>query len=211
MKTKIIIAALMFLAFSFQAFSQETTKDYLWSYQGKNKTKTLGLYGELSGSYTELLTKPAANFGVKAGLVFNKRLTVGLAAYGLSYDRKFNSLVSDGTYHLEAGYSGAFVEYLQPIGDRFKVGASIFSGTGITMYKYDKDYAEARPWYDEVIDQETFAVFEPGVSILGRIGGHWWLGINGSYRTTSPVKLKETSENFLESFNAGVGIRYGIF
>jgi hypothetical protein len=211
MKSKLMISAMFILISALPVLSQTAQKDHLWTYQGKNKVNTLGLYGEVSGSYSELFSNPAAYFGVKAGLVFNKRWTIGLAAYGLSYDKHFNTLVNDGTYHLEAGYSGAFVEYLQPIGSRLKVGASLFTGSGLTLYKYDKDYAEARPWYDETIDQETFAVFEPGVSLIGRMAGHWWLGVNGSYRSTSPLKLKDTPENFLESFNAGVAIRYGIF
>jgi len=48
-----------------------------------------------------------------------------------------------------------------------------------------------------MIDQETFAVFEPGIEFMTKIGNRWWFGINGSYRNTSPVKLTGTDDVLL--------------
>ncbi|MBC7891776.1 MAG: hypothetical protein H7Y12_06145 [Sphingobacteriaceae bacterium] len=102
-------------------------------------------------------------------------------------------------------------QYMRPIGKNMKISFSILSGAGLAMYKYDKDFAENRPWYQEIIDQETFAVFEPGIDLMAKVSKRWWIGLNGSYRNTSPVKLTGTDDLLFNKFNGGISIRYGIF
>jgi hypothetical protein len=212
MKTKMIFAAILFSVTGYLALAQETTvKDYLWKYDGKKKEHTLGVYAGLSGSYTEVMDKPAGWAGARLGFVLDKRFTVGLAGYALWYDHKLTELAEEGTYHLESGYAGAYFEYMQPFGNHFKLGFSLLLGQGLAKYTYDKEYREGKPWYEQTIDQQTFTVTEPGIELLFRVAPKWWIGINGSYRATSPVRLMQTPENLFNNFNGGVSVRLGIF
>lgn len=207
-----IIVSVLFVLVGLLALAQENeSKNYLFTLNGKNKTHEIGLYGGLSGTYSQTLSEPSGWLGAKVGVVFNHKWAFGWAASGLYFDHGLDALVSDGTYHLEAGYAGMFAEYMLPLGKNVKVSFSILSGAGLAVYRYDKDFAENRPWYQEIIDQETFAVFEPGIDLMGRVSKRWWLGLNGSYRNTSPVKLTGTNELFLNKFNGGISLRYGIF
>jgi len=210
MKTIILSAFIVLVGLC--AFAQDNnSKNYLFTLKGKNKIHEIGLYGGLSGTYSETLSKPSGWLGAKIGFVFNHKWAFGWAGNALSFDRRLDKNVTDGTYHLEAGYAGVFAEYLQPIGKNMKISFSVLSGAGLALYKYDKEYAETRPWFQEIIDQETFAVFEPGIELMTKIGSHWWLGLNGSYRNTSPVKLTGTDDMLFNKFNGGISIRYGIF
>ncbi len=212
MKTKTIILSVLLLLSGLCVLAQENTaNNYLFTLKGKNKTHEIGLYGGLSGSYSETLSKPSGWLGAKVGLVFNHKWAFGWAGNALYFDRRLDALATDGTYHLEAGYAGLFAEYMMPVGNSFKINFSILSGRGLAIYKYDKDFAEDRPWYQETIDQETFAVFEPGIELLTKIRGHWWFGVSGSYRNTSPVKLTGTDDMLFNKLNGGISIRYGIF
>lgn len=209
---KTIILSVLIVLVSVCARAQEASgENYLFTFKGKNKIHQVGAYGSLSGSYSETLSKPSGWLSGRVGVVFNQRWAFGWAGSALYFDRKLDELVTDGTYHLQAGYAGMFAEYMLPLGKNFKINFSVVSGAGLAFYQYDKEYAESRPWYQEKIDQETFQVFEPGVELMARIGGRWWFGINGTYRNTSPVKLMGTDELLFNKFNGGVSIRYGIF
>jgi hypothetical protein len=212
MKTKMMMFAILFSMLGIGSMAQEkTVKDYVWKYDGKKKEHTIGLYAGISGSYSVVMNKPAGWAGARLGVVFDKRFTVGLAGYALWYDYKLNTLVSDGTYHLESGYAGAYFEYMQPFGNRFRLGFSLLLGQGTAKYTYDKDYREGKPWYEQTIDQQSFQVTEPGIEALVRIMPKWWIGLNGSYRATSPVRLTQTSTSLFNNFNGGISVRFGIF
>ncbi|MDO9510598.1 MAG: hypothetical protein Q7J34_02460 [Bacteroidales bacterium] len=211
MKAKVIMAGTILFLASILTSTAQDHKDYIWSYNGGKKEHTLGLYAGINSSYTRMMDKDAGWLGYRAGLVLDKRWVVGVGGDALWYDYALTELAENGTYHLQAGYQGIFVEYLQPIGSRVKIGFSILSGQGLVKYEYDKDFRKDKPWFEEIIDQSTFQVFEPGIEIQARIGGNWWLGLHGTYRNTSPVELLETSECVFRTLNGGITLKYGIF
>lgn len=209
---KTFIISVLIVLVSLCAWAQDTDpQNYVFTLKGKNRTHEVGLYGGLTGTYSETLSESSGWMSAKAGLVFNHKWAFGWGASGLIFDRRLDALVTDGTYHLEAGYAGIFAEYMLPLGQKVKISFSILSGAGLAVYRYDKDFAEDRPWYQEIIDQETFAVFEPGIELMARISPRWWLGLNGSYRNTSPVKLMGTDDLLFNKFNGGISIRWGIY
>lgn len=211
MKSKVVLLFVTLLANCILFAQDSPRKDYIWKYQGKDKEHTIGLFAGLNGGYNELLGKSSTLIGYKAGVVFDKHWAVGFGGQAINFDHTLSELVQDGSYRLEGGYSGMFVEYIQPLGKNFKAGISILSGMGVAQYRYTKDFAESRPWYQEIIDTETFAVFEPSIDFQARIAGKWWVGVYGSYRNTSPIKLMGTDENFFNTFNAGLSLTYGVF
>ena len=211
MNTKTIFFITILMTARIFAMAQDKNhNNHLLEIDGKNKTPKIGFFGGLSVNYTEIFDDPAGSLGAKAGIIFNHKFSIGLAGYGLWYDYRLNDLVQDGTYHMEAGYSGLYLEYLHPLSEKIKLGFSVITGHGIAQYKYDKQYLEGRPWYKEIIDRETFAVFEPGFEIMTQVGSKWWIGANISYRSTSPIKLQGTNEDFLNNYHTGISIRYGI-
>lgn len=207
---KLSLITLTLLFFASLSFGQRG-ETYLWEYEGKNKTNTLGLYGGMSGTFTEVLDKPAGFLDAKVGLVFNQNWTIGIAAKGLAFDHTLNEVVNDGDYRLEAGYAGMYIEYLLPLGHHVKISLSLLSASGIALYRYDKEQVEGKEWYEEVIDQDRYGVLEPGAEILVRLGKKWWIGARADWRSISPLKLKDTDENILDGGETGVSLRYGIF
>jgi hypothetical protein len=212
MKAKPIITAAILAMLTVSSFSQgKAKKDYVWQYPGRNKTHTLGLYGGISGSYSPVMDQSAGWLSARAGIVFDHRFGIGVTGSALSFDRTLSEVVEDGTYHLEAGYAGLFAEYLQPIGKNLKVVASLTSAMGTTQYRYDKEYREGRPWYEEIIDKAEFHLFEPGIEFQARLSRNWWIGANATYRFTSPVEMEGASNDLLQNYTAGISLKYGIF
>ncbi len=215
MKVKYAMLTFMIALISLSVQSQETkkedSKDYLWTYQGKKKEHTIGMYGGVSGSYSEVMNNPTTWLGAKVGVVIDKRWGIGLATNVLDYDRRLDALVSDGTYHLESAYTAMFVEHIIPIEKWGKIHLSWLSGRGNALYRYDKEYREDRPWYQEVIDKECFTVDELGAEFQVRIHNNWWLGSQVNYRFTSPIKLQGTDEDLLKNASYGLTVKYGIY
>jgi hypothetical protein len=212
MKTKLLITALLVTMLAGNLFAQKTEiRDYLWKYNGKKKEHTIGGYLGISGSYTEVMGKPAGWLGAQLGVVFDKRYTLGVAGNALWFDYELDEAVETGTYHLESGYTGLFFEYMQPLGSRVRLTFSFLTGMGVAKYTYDKEYRNEMPWYERTIDTRDFSFVEPGIGIQTRVARKWWIGVNGTYRATSPVELPCASEQVLNNFTAGVSVRFGLF
>lgn len=214
MKTKAFKTTGLFLFLLTQGatlMAQENQYNYLLTYEGKNGTRTLGLFGELHANGTTVDQDPAVWLGYRIGLIFNGRFSIGAAGYGLGYEREFSAAATPGTYHLEAGYAGMFLDYRIPVTQRLGVNFSLVSAAGIARYKYDKASAADLPWYEEVIDRDNFGVFEPGIGLNYRLGDRWAVGLQATYRHTAPINLEGANEQIFNTFNAGISIRYGIF
>ncbi|MDA3865539.1 MAG: hypothetical protein PF489_02190 [Salinivirgaceae bacterium] len=211
MNTKGILTTVAILVLSITAKAQQESENYIWTWETSKKTHEVGLYGGISGTYTEKFGNSASWLGARIGVVFNQRWVIGLEGNALNYDRELTELTSEGTYRLEAGYSGAYVEYLQPLGKRFKISFNVLSGRGVAQYRYHKDFTAGLEWYEEFIDRDHFVVLQPGARFYATIGGKWWAALEASYTTTSPLQIKGAKENFLEGANVGLSINYGIF
>ncbi|MFH0756728.1 MAG: hypothetical protein V2B15_05530 [Bacteroidota bacterium] len=211
MKTNALLSIVLALVLSGVAYSQETSStDDNWSVQGKNRTRTLGFYGGLYGAYSPVGDRSAQWYSARVGVSFNHRWGIGLAGSVLNYDYELSELVTDGTYRLQAGYTGMFVERMLNLAPWSKINLSWTSGAGVAFYQYNKDFREDRPWYEETIDTENFAANELGLELQFKTFGRWWAGLYGSYRLTSPIKLMGTDERFLTDFSAGVSLKYGL-
>jgi hypothetical protein len=171
----------------------------------------IGGYLGIGAKYTHVDGDPAGFLDLRAAVTIDGDWAVGLSLSGLSYEKKLQALVTDGTYHLYAGYSGVTVERIMTFGSDVKSSVSLLLGQGETYYRYDNDYRKEKRWTEETIDRTTFSVMEPGIGIHYRLGGNFWLGATASYRWTSPVRMIGTSESIFRSFNAGLALTWGVF
>jgi hypothetical protein len=193
-------------------FAQDNElKNYIWSYEGKNKPQKLGAYLSMNGVYHALEGEGAGLLGMKGALVWNSKWGVGLMGQALWYDKALSEVVSDGTYHLQAGMAGLFVSYTIPIHDKWRISMQLASGTGVALYQYDKDSREGKTWYGEIIDRDTFSFLQPTIEVKRHIGGRWWLGAEVSYRSTSEINLTGLPSGFLSGVNPGISLSYGLF
>jgi len=173
--------------------------------------KDITAYVATDLSATTVFGDAAGLFSMRGAIVFNKRWGIGLRGTALWYDKTLDQLSTEGTYHFNVGYAGIYVERSFPIGTAVNLSLSIFTGTGVAEYLYDKEYRKDMLWTEEVIDRTTFAVFEPGIELSLRITGNLMLGAHGSIRNTSPIELLGTSENVLRKASGGLTLKYEVF
>lgn len=201
------LTSLVFLVFA-AALTAQTPESYGYFKIGGVE---LGGYIGMNTKYTEVCDNSAGMLDFKGAVTFESGWAVGLNFSGLWYDRALDEIVTDGSYHLSSGYGGIFVEKMFNVTDDFKLSLSLLFGQGNIEYIYDKQYRDDKVWYEETIDKTTYHLTEPGIEFSYRIASNWWIGVNGSYRMASPVKMIGTDEDVMRNFSSGITVRYGIF
>lgn len=171
----------------------------------------IGGYIGVNGRYSTVESNSVGFLDGKIVAVINENWGVGFSFSVLNYDRTLTKLVDDGSYRLNAGYAGIYVERIFSLGDDFRFAVSITSGMGETYYQYDKDYRDDKVWTEEIIDKTTFAIFEPAIEFDYNLGGNYWIGIMGSFRNTSPLDLLGADEQLFQKFTGGITLKYGLF
>jgi hypothetical protein len=156
-------------------------------------------------------TRSAGWLDLNAAISINDSWNIGIGGSGLCYDRKLSELVTDGTYHIYAGYAGVLIEKNFRLSEDLNANVALLAGAGRTYYQYDRAYREKKLWKDEIIDETTFSVMRPSVTIEYRVTGNLWIGVTGSYLQTSPVELVGLSDDAFRSFAGGLSVKYGAF
>ncbi len=202
-----LLALTLATAMTFSALAQESTGQSGPGIGDKNIGGTI----TIAGKYTTLDRQTAGFLEGRAGITLDDTWAFGLGGSGLYFDKKLSALVSDGTYHLYAAYGGIYAERFFSFGTDFKGSVSLLMGQGTIYYQYDNEYRQEKVWTEEKIDETTFAVIEPAVSIQYRLGTNFWLGLTASYRSTSPIRLMSTSESLLRNGNVGLTASWDLF
>ena len=207
MKSKLFIINIVavFAASTF-LFGEETGKNYLMTIGDSQVGGYIGLNGRASSVFSET----GGFVDGKIGVVLNNKWTIGLTGSALTHDQQYDKLVDDGTYHLFVNYGGLFVERIFSINQDFKWSLGLMTGQGIAYYEYDKEFQKDKVWTEKIIDKTTFGVQELSLEIQHRVVGNFWLGVNGSIRNTSPIRLIGTSSEFLKKPSFGFSLKYGI-
>jgi hypothetical protein len=159
-------------------------------------------------NFGEMEAKPSANLSLSGSMAITESILIGVKGTAVWYDHRLNKLDAERTYHVESGYAGATIEKLWSLFDNFRISLSAYVASGFLQYKYDSKYNAELTWTEEIIDKETFHVFEPGISFTYMLSRNVGLSANVNYRMTSEIKLIETEDNFMNQANFGLGIKY---
>ncbi len=186
-------------------------QDHIWDFSVNNQQYTVGLYGGLTGSYFEFAGDPAGMLSYQAGIVINGKFGIGLTGSGLYYDQQMPGLVADGSYHVNSGWNGGYIERMFTVTPRLRASLAWESGRGLFFYRYDNEFRAEKLWHEEIIDGDTYFVNKPTIKAHFRVAGNWWLGLEAAYTLASPVKAIAVDEKAMNGFSTGISLSYGIF
>ena len=219
MKTLLLFIAVIFV--SGICCAQEQTKDpnEIKTIFNNNAIKSNGGYGGLMVNYTQIADRDAITMGAKGGWVINHSFTLGMGGYGfISEPQHDNTLGKD--YEFAGGYGGLLLEPI--IGGKKPIHVSIPILIGAGGIAYTTSYVNDNSYrYDETYeDSDAFFVIEPGVELEFNVVKFMRFALNCSYRYTSDITLKYTSqpnspnigsEDLLRGWNYGVVFKFGKF
>lgn len=143
-----------------------------------------GGYGAIATKFTGIDGDFGLLVGGQAGWIFNHRLVLGGAAYGLATEHKTNSRDWDGTrLYLGMSYGGGIISYISNWDKLAHPTFDLLIGAG--------ELSLERRWnhHDnyETVDRDAFFVLEPGVNV--EVNVVWWMRVAAglSYRHISGV------------------------
>lgn len=159
-------------------------------------------------NYGEMKAKPSVNVNISGRMAITESIYLGLRGTAIWYDHRLDKLDATRTYHVESAYGGATIQKNWELFDDFQFGLIAYVGTGFIQYKYDGKYKEELTWHEELIDLETFSIFEPGIVFEYRAGENIGVTAQINYRMTSDILLIETDNDLMNQANFGFGFNY---
>lgn len=206
-------------------FSQED--DILELGQEDEKQQTLldseyesGGYGGPELILTEIMDKKSMLIGARGGWIIGNILSIGGAGYILLGDNVIENYNQpemqgyDSTVYLRMAYGGMFMEYINNSNKivHFTVNALVgFGGasyTGSIKKLINMPEEKQKDWN---LENSTFFVFSPGISVDVNILPFFRLSAGASYRLTGALDLSRTDTNDLNSYNIFLMLKFGKF
>lgn len=213
-----ISLSIVALALATISIAQDTTG--IRTLLGGNDKIAHGGWGAPTTHYTRIMDQDALLVGGRGGWLIDHRVTIGLAAQGLTtpvYNEAYDTfLFHNGELPqrksiLNMGYGGLLIEPIIAYKSPVHISLPIIIGAGGIGYQY---YSSLPPEpnhlsYDD--HAQAFFVVEPGIDLEMNIIPLVRLGLGASYRYTSDINLPETEKDALHGFNAGVSVKIGKF
>lgn len=248
MKTRIFSVLLIVIGLSFNALSQEqqslgrparsadTTQPVLSDQEpgirslfgNSGKRSSFGFYIAGTTGYSQIDGKDAVQLGGRVGMVIDHYFVMGIAGTSFisNIHRDFDLNPSASSYSIGGGYGGIFFEPViapkSPVHIAFPILLGV-GGAAIAEPHHHDDW----DWEDEDHHEwrnyttTPFFVVEPGVELELNIVKYLRLAFNASYRATSDLHLRYTSDDGLTTFKApkdalngfsgGMTLKLGIF
>lgn len=169
-----------------------------------SKSKSVGGYGSISMSYSDIYDRDAFVFGARGAVVISHIFALGLGGSGFVTD--FERAVDNTKMGYAGGYGGLIMEPI--IFPRLPVHISIpllVGAGGIALTSYDDNYEDDT----HVLESDAFLVVEPGVELELNVTKFFRFAFCGSYRFTSNIDLANAKS--FDGLTFGINLKFGRF
>lgn len=206
---------------SFAAFGQQYTdeppkkkdKEEMKSLIGKAKDITG--FGNFDFRVGKVKDKETLILGGYGGILINRNVMMGIAAYGITTTVEFESDVPNPgtptTLKLNGGYSGLLLGAKIATKEIIHVSVPIIVGIGHMDVSNPNYFDLPGGDNDYIIESANFFMIEPGLMLEINISHHFRLGLGGSYRVAKGLDLQSVTEKDLSGFSGVVGFQFGNF
>lgn len=179
------------------------------------KTKDLTGFGNFDFRVGQVKDKETLILGGYGGILINRNVMMGIAAYGITTNVEFDSdLPNHGTptkLKLNGGYSGLLLGAKIATKEILHLSIPIVAGVGHVDIS-DPNYFDLPGGdNDYIIDSSNFFMIEPGLMLEINISHHFRLGLGGSYRIAKGLNTDYIEEGDLSGFSGVIGFQFGNF
>ena len=171
----------------------------------------VGGYVGLDTAYTRMFGQDGGVVGLQAGLLFNHKFSVGVAAYGWTNAQRGPNDSSGLEQRYETGYGGATLRYSLYFDDfpaYVTVGALFGAGGVVLTPEHSEDFDDLDSNED---DGDVFAVVQPDLTLNVNLTRWLRVGLTAGYRLTSGVDQFGFDESDVNGVVAGGQIQIGRF
>ncbi len=169
-----------------------------------------GGYGGITVLGAQVDQKAVVLTGVEGGMLFNHRLSIGLAGYVLSSELKGPDFENDAESQLAFGYGGVVGRYQFVNKGPVYASAGLFVGGGlISLLERKND--ESLDFNDENKSANGFLIVEPTVQVHANLTRWMRLGLDASYRFVHGVDYFDYKEKDFRGVSLGGHLQFGWF
>ncbi len=192
------------------------------------KRSAFGFYIAGTTGYSQIDGKDAVQIGGRVGMVIDHYFVIGFArnSFISNIQRDFDLDPTASSYSIGGGYGGIFFEPViapkSPVHIAFPVLLGVGAAAIAEPHPHDDwDWEEENDHEWRNYTHTPFFVIEPGIELELNIVKYLRLAFNASYRATSDLHLRYTSDDGFTSFKApkdalngfsgGMTLKLGIF
>lgn len=177
---------------------------------------SVGGYGGLKAAYTRMFDEDGALLGMEGAVLFDHRLSLGVAGYLWTNPQPGPDDRYGGSRHYQTGYLGAALRYslLSDSPIYLTLGALVGSGAVVLAPDHTHDDDDDRFRDEDDVrreDVDVFAVVQPEASLNANVTRWLRVGLSGGYRFTANVSRFGMSNEDLNGVVIGGSVEFGRF
>lgn len=214
----ILTSALLTLCYTAHAqkYVDSNNPDEVKSLLSKNNDVTG--FGGIDVKVGDFNQERALLTGAYGGVIINRHYFLGVAGYGLVTENKFIGEVSafDGITETKelsiyGGYGGLMIGGIIAPKKAVHINIPVILAAG-TLYVSDDNFLTTPQNSDVTVEQTTFFVVEPGMTIEANITPSFRIGLGATYRLARGINLNQqlTDDDFSQ-FSGLLSLRFGRF
>ncbi len=168
----------------------------------KDKPRDIALYLNMIGQYTQIDLKRTVIPGIGAGVIINKKISVGIRYYRSTTNIPLS--VDPAMGRLQMKWGGLHLEYT--LWPKEKVHLTFPLSVGIGEFKINGNTNGVA-----LTGNPNFIFAEPGFMIEANIWDYAKVGIGASYRSLANVTYGSLKASDISGFNALLSLKFGNF
>lgn len=215
MKKTPLVLALGFLS-CFTLYAQDNKAFEMQTLS--SSSSSVGGYGSLNTNISSFRDRGMVSMGVNGACVLNHSFAIGIEGYGVLPSMEFNdytTLDTSITTTLTGGWGGLHFEGIFSPEKAIHFVIPVSGGAGWLGYlnKYNSSYYDNDPYYNDglLMDDTFFWYIEPGVGVEMNIAKFFRIYLGATYKFTTGLDLKNTSDNELDKLNGRLLLKFGKF
>ena len=165
-----------------------------------------GGYGGPVIKFSQVNDKFSVFFGGRGGWIINHTFVIGGAGYGLVNSIDGNETIFGSTRHLDFGYGGLELGYINNSDDLIHFSVYTLIGGGSVRSRIDDDLF---PDYDD--NHNRFFVLEPSVNVVLNLTTFMRVAVVGSYRYVNIDDAQNLTASDLSGPSVGLTLKFGKF
>jgi len=185
---------------------------------GSRKRTRVGAYGGVGSAYTRFLHRDSTLLSVEAALLFNHRLSLGLAAYGFARLPESPEADTGRLHRFGAGYGGFVVRYSVFTQSPVYLTFGALLGAGAVKLSPDCACGDSISWRDgrderewRIGNYDAFVVAQPEVALDTNVTRWLRVGVNVGYRLSGGVHRFGLGASDVNGVVAGGKVQLGWF
>lgn len=206
----VLVACQMALA---QKYLDSNNPDEVKSLLSKNNDVTG--FGGIDMKVGDFNEERALLSGAYGGVIINRHYFLGVAGYGLVTRNRFLGDVpgfdDPKELNLYGGYGGLMIGGIIAPKKVVHITIPVILGAG-TLYVSDENFFNNSIDTDFTIEQTTFFVIEPGLTIEANITPSFRIGLGTTYRLARGINLnQQLKDDDFSQFSGLLSLRFGRF